>query len=355
MKTCFILLLLLATNVFSQSLEDGLYAKFETSKGDFIVRLEHDKAPLTVANFVALAEGKKTRLNQLTEKPYYDGLIFHRVIKDFMVQAGCPKGDGSGGPGYSFFDEFEPSLRHSEPGILSMANSGPNTNGSQFFITHKATPWLDNKHSIFGKVISGFEVIDSIANVAKGTADKPLENVVIRHLAIIRIGLNFKNYDPSAKFDAIYVNKLAFEDSIKAKLEKIAAMTQDEYKKFMFAEVKKTYHHAKQSPSGLVYIISDKGTPQKVVKGQLVSMHYTGKLTDGKKFDCSKDRNQPMEFKFKEQSMIAGFEEGVSLIGKGGKATIIIPYFNAYGPQGRPGVIPPYSDLVFEIELLDIK
>lgn len=155
-------------------LPEGLYAKLQTSKGDIICKLEFEKVPLTVCNFVGLAEGKlKTSVRN--GKRFYDGLIFHRVIADFMIQGGCPFGNGRGGPGYKFRDEFDSSLRHTGPGILSMANSGPNTNGSQFFITHKATPWLDGKHTVFGKVFQGQDVVNAIRQ-----GDKIIRVTIIR-------------------------------------------------------------------------------------------------------------------------------------------------------------------------------
>lgn len=149
-------------------------AKFETSKGDFTVELFEDKAPITTKNFI-----------DLTNKNVYNGLIFHRVIKDFMIQGGDPKGNGTGGPGYTIPDEFHPDLKHDAVGILSMANAGPNTGGSQFFITLAPTPWLDKKHSVFGKVVSGLDVVKAIGSVKTGAMDKPVENVVIKKITIL--------------------------------------------------------------------------------------------------------------------------------------------------------------------------
>ena len=168
----------------------GTKAIFETSMGSFTVDLLDDMAPKTVANFVGLAEGTTAwtdpKTGQQVNRPFYDGLIFHRVIKDFMIQGGCPLGRGTGGPGYNFEDEFHPQARHDGPGVLSMANSGPNTNGSQFFVTHRATNWLDNKHSVFGKVSQGMDVVDAIASTPCGAQDRPVQDVVLNKVTITR-------------------------------------------------------------------------------------------------------------------------------------------------------------------------
>ncbi len=157
------------------------YALFDTTEGKFKVKLFADLVPKTVENFVTLADGSKTG------KRFYDGLVFHRVIPNFMIQGGCPEGSGRGGPGYKFADEFHPSLRHSKKGILSMANSGPGTNGSQFFITVTATPHLDNKHSVFGEVVEGYDVVEKISKVPRGAQDRPAKDVQIRSVTIERI------------------------------------------------------------------------------------------------------------------------------------------------------------------------
>ncbi|HIB77913.1 MAG TPA: peptidylprolyl isomerase [Flavobacteriales bacterium] len=311
------------------------------------MQLEYEKVPMTVANFVGLIEGNLSIDDTIVyDKPFYDGLKFHRVLADFMIQGGDPKGDGTGGPKHRFADEFDASLTHSGPGILSMANSGPKTNGSQFFITHKATPWLDGKHSVFGHVIAGQDVVNAIEQGDEMTK-----------VRIIRKGRVAKKWKASVQYAAVS-DKIKAEEEIKAaEYAKIAAMSQEEYSDYMLAEVQKEFPDAKRSDSGsgLVYIIENEGTGSKAEKGSGLSVHYKGTFRkSGEQFDASYDRNQPMEFKYLEQRMIPGFEEGLGMVAKGGKAKLIIPYYSAYGAQGRPGTIPPYSDLVFDIEIMDV-
>lgn len=326
-------------------LEAGMYAEFTTTKGVITIQLEFEKTPMTVANFVGLAEGKFVVDDSITyTTPFYDGLKFHRVIPNFMIQGGDPEGNGSGGPKHRFNDEIVEGLTHSGPGILSMANSGPNTNGSQFFITHKETPWLDGKHTVFGHVISGQDVVDAIE-----TGDE------MTQVRIIRVGKVAKKWNATEHFAAVMDKLKADEAAKKAEFDKIAAMSQEEYSEFMYQEVLKTNPTAKKSASGLVYVIENAGGTEKPVKGSALTVHYRGTFRkNGEQFDASYDRGQPMAFKYIEQRMIPGFEEGLAMLGKGGKAKIIIPYYSAYGAQGRPGAIPPYSDLVFELEMVDL-
>lgn len=326
-------------------LEKGLYAEFTTTKGVILIQLEYQKAPMTVANFVGLAEGDfKVDSIEYTTK-FYDGLTFHRVIKDFMIQGGDPDGNGSGGPKHRFYDEFHPDLKHNGPGILSMANSGPATNGSQFFITHKETPWLDNKHSVFGHVIAGQDIVNAIEQ-----GDKMIS------IKIIRKGKEAKKWDATKEFAKVYAAQKEKELMEEKRIEKCAAMSTDEYKTFMFNEVKEKYPNAKQTESGLVYIIENEGEATRPTSGSKVSLHYRGTFrASGNEFDASYNRGAPMDFNYLEQRMIPGFEEGIAMIGKGGKAKLIIPYYAAYGAQGRPGAIPPYSDLVFDIEMMNLS
>ena len=309
--------------------KEGMYAKIKTNKGDIMLELEFEKTPLTVANFVGLAEGKIKNNKKEVGEPYYNGLKFHRVIADFMIQGGCPDGNGMGGPGYQFPDEIHPDLKHSGPGILSMANAGPGTNGSQFFITHKETPWLDGKHTVFGKVTEGQDVVDAIAQ-----DDKIIE------IDIIRKGENAKKFDSKAIFDK-ELEKLEKQAAEKAKKAKEAI---DALKK-----------GAKVTSSGLAYKIIKKGTGAKAEAGKTVSVHYTGKLSNGTKFDSSYDRNQPIEFELGRGRVIKGWDEGISLLNVGSKATFIIPPDLAYGARGAGGVIPPNATLIFDVELVEIK
>lgn len=184
----------------TSTMENGLYAKMITSKGDILINLEFEKTPLTVANFVGLAEGKIENDAKPAGEPYFNGLTFHRVIPNFMIQGGDPMGMGMGGPGYKFKDEFHPDLRHTGPGILSMANAGPGTNGSQFFITVAATPHLDNRHTVFGNVTEGLETALTIANVPRDGRDMPQSPVFIENIEIIRIGEAAEAFDAAATF-----------------------------------------------------------------------------------------------------------------------------------------------------------
>lgn len=321
--------------------EAGIYATFVTSKGDIVIKLEDKKTPMTVANFVGLAEGTMENTAKPLGTPFYDGLKFHRVItkgngdaQDFMVQGGDPQGTGSGGPGYQFPDEFDPSLKHDAPGMLSMANAGPGTNGSQFFITVVPTPWLDGKHSIFGKVISGMDVVNTIK-----------QNDEIKHVKIERIGAEAKAF----KADKSVINAAM----AKAEEKKKAAMVNDkiEFAKF----VKENYPKAITLPSGLAYIMEKTGTGANAKAGDKVSVHYNGTLKDGTKFDNSYDRNEPISFPLGQGMVIPGWEEGIALLNLGAKAKLIIPYWLAYGAEGRAPVIPAKATLIFDTEMMKIE
>jgi len=310
-------------------MQDGIYAKFNTSKGEIFVKLTYDKTPGTVGNFVALAEGKKDNSVKGQGEPYYDGLKFHRVIPDFMIQGGCPLGTGTGDPGYKFDDEFHPELKHDVPGVLSMANAGPGTNGSQFFITHIPTPWLDNKHTVFGHVEAGQEVVDEIS-----------QEDTIDSLEIVRVGDEAENWDANTAFTS-------FES---AKEKRIA-----EERKSQAAELDKVAAGFEETASGLRYTIIQKGNGVKAESGKTVSVHYEGSLLDGQVFDSSYKRNEPIDFQLGIGQVIPGWDEGIALLEVGDKARFVIPSDLAYGNAGAGGVIPPNATLIFDVELMNVN
>ncbi|QBA64681.1 peptidylprolyl isomerase [Muriicola soli] len=310
-------------------MKDGIYAKFNTSKGEILVKLTHDKTPGTVGNFVALAEGDLENKAKPQGTPFYDGLNFHRVIPDFMIQGGCPLGTGTGDPGYKFDDEFHPELKHDRAGVLSMANAGPGSNGSQFFITHNATPWLDNKHTVFGHVSSGQEVVDAIEQ-----GDK------IESLEILRVGEKNKSWNAVEAFRT-------FEGSREKRLA-------DEKEKAE-AEIQKIAAGFEKTESGLRYKLIQEGSGKKPEKGQEVSVHYEGSLPSGQVFDSSYRRKKPITFQLGAGQVIPGWDEGIGLLKVGDKARFVIPSDLAYGSAGAGGVIPPDATLIFEVELMGAK
>ncbi len=325
-----------------EGLKDGLYANIQTTKGNLIVKFEDKKSPVTVANFVGLAEGKIDNKSKAKGVPFYDGTIFHRVIKDFMIQGGDPKGTGMGDPGYKFEDEKN-DLKHTGKGILSMANSGPNTNGSQFFITEIATPWLDGKHTIFGEVVKGDDVIDAIANVEKGAQDKPKTDIVLEKVSIFSKGDEYKGYDAAKTFTE---GKGKIAANNKAMAEKAEA------------EAKKALEDLKAgmqvTESGLYYKITKKTEGKAAKAGDNVQVHYAGKLTNGTEFDSSFKRNEPLEFPVGTGRVIKGWDEGILLLKEGETATLLIPPAMGYGERGAGGVIPPNAWLIFDVELVKV-
>lgn len=337
-----------------EGLDEGLYANFQTSRGNMIVKFEDKKSPVTVANFVGLAEGKIENKAKAKDVPFYDGTIFHRVIENFMIQGGDPKGNGTGDPGYKFDDERN-DLKHDTKGMLSMANSGPNTNGSQFFITQVPTPWLDGRHTIFGKVVNGIEVIDAIANVEKGAQDKPKTDVVLQKVSIFSKGNAYEKYDAAKIFNEgkgkIQENNKAFlakEEAEKKRKEEEFNANQQKLVDQMAAGMQKT-------TSGLYYKIT-KTTEGKAPKaGDVVAVHYAGKLIDGTEFDNSFKRNEPIEFPVGMGRVIKGWDEGILMLKEGETATFLIPSDLAYGTRGAGGVIPPNAWLVFDVEMVKVK
>lgn len=326
---------------------DGIFATISTTKGDIVVVLEYVKTPITVANFISLAEGTNpnVKVERLKGKPFYDGLKFHRVINDFMIQGGDPDGNGSGGPGYAFKDEFVEELKFEKGGVLAMANSGPATNGSQFFITHKDTPWLNGKHTIFGHVVSGMDNVNKI-----------VQDDIMTKITITRKGAAAK------KFDAV---KILAEDVKKQEAKKAEAQKVISQKAAYIAATKAK---ATTTASGLKYVITQKGTGVKGAAGSTIYFHYAGYLEDGNLFDSSMakvakeygkyDPNRDAQkgyqaFPFevgKKDGMIPGFIEALDMMTDGEKAIFFLPSNLAYGERGAGGVIPPNANLIFEIE-----
>ncbi|MFS4469353.1 peptidylprolyl isomerase [Maribacter sp. 2210JD10-5] len=353
-------------------LGDGIFADIKTNKGDIIVKLTPGKTPVTVANFISLAEGENPFVSEKHKgKKYYDGLIFHRVMKDFMIQGGCPLGTGTGNPGYKFMDEFNDSLVHDKKGILSMANSGPDTNGSQFFITHKATPWLNNKHSVFGEVVEGIAVVDSIANIKVAAGNRPVDSVSMKTVEIIRNGKEAKKFDAvkimTEYFDGEEERLAAIE---KEKQEKLAAL--NKIKSDFAATIAKQKETAKTTPSGLKMTLLNKGSEEKPKVGQIINVDYAGYLEDGTMFDTSysevaenygrleeitrmhRGSLVPLNLTYSpDMPMIPGFKEAVLSLNIGDKARFFIPSHLGYGEQGS-GPIPPNANLVFDIEITGV-
>ncbi len=343
-------------------LGDGLFADIHTSKGDIMVKLEDKKTPITVANFISLAEGNSPFVSDsLKGKKYFDGLVFHRVIKDFMIQTGDPTGTGGGNPGYKFMNEIDDSLNFSKPGVLAMANAGPDTNGSQFFITHAATPFLSGKYTAFGHVVEGMDVVDSIANVKTSqdptAKDRPTVDVVMNKVEIIRNGKDAKNYD------AVKVMTNYFAE------EKEKAKDQEKQKADFVAQLAKQKAEAETLPSGLKIYTLEKGDGEKPSVGQKVLVYYAGYLENGDLFDSNMeavaqkygqfnpDRKQgggyepiPMDYG-PDAQLIAGFREGLMTMKIGDKVRLFIPSHLGYGTSGAGNVIPPNSDLVFDLEI----
>ena len=308
---------------------NGLFATLSTSKGEIKIQLEFEKTPGTVGNFVGLSLGLISNSIKPLGEAYYNGLKFHRVINDFMIQAGCPLGTGTGDPGYKFDDEFHNELKHDRPGVISMANAGPSTNGSQYIITHVETPWLDNKHTVFGNVIDGMDVVNSIS-----------QNDEIISIKINAVG------DKAKAFDAAK----AFEDFNKSKADRIKKEKENELK--MLKDLSKGFS---KTSSGLLYKFEKENNSHKPSNGNKVKVHYKGMLLDGTVFDSSFKRNQPIEFTLGVGQVIKGWDEGISLLGIGDKASFIIPSDLAYGASGAGGVIPPNATLIFEVELISAE
>jgi peptidyl-prolyl cis-trans isomerase A (cyclophilin A) len=327
--------------------DDGIYAVFETDSGKFICKFYEDKAPVTVANFVGLAEGKieftKPGTNEKVKKNFYDGLTFHRIIDGFMIQGGDPMGSGMGGPGYKFIDEFDSSLRFDGEGLLAMANSGPETNGSQFFITLVPTPHLNDKHTIFGKVVSGMDVVKKIALTKVDNNARPYKDVYMNKVSIVRVGDKAKAFDP--------VKEFAKQDEFLKKKEVEKEVKMNEFLKSIGVDITKII----TTKTGLKYFIKKEGTGEIPKKGQKIVAHYAGYLYNGKKFDSSYDRNEPFETEIGVGRVIKGWDDAFLEMKEGEKRVLILPYNLAYGERGYPPVIPAKATLIFDVELIKVK
>ena len=362
-KLSFLFLLLTLSFASCQEkypdLKEGIYAEFVTNKGTFVAKLKNETAPLTVANFVALAEGTNGMVDSIYKgKRFFDNLTFHRVIKDFMIQGGDPKGDGTGSPGYAFPDEINDTIHFDRKGLLAMANSGPETNGSQFFITLKETPWLNGRHTIFGEIVEGQDVVDAIGNLeTEKPGDKPVQPVIIEKVNIIKKG--------KVKVPYFTEEMGKIEKERKEKEERVNKIANDKAQ-----ELKAIKAKADSLPSGVKIYFNTKGEGPQPKIGDQVATNYAGYLEDGHLFDSNiydvakkfenvnEMRNAagqyaPMPTEYSNEArVIPGFREGLLLMKVGDKATLFIPSHLAYGPRGIPGVIPPDADLIFELEIV---
>mgnify|MGYP001220473510 FL=1 len=356
LKKYFLIILIInfSCNMSQKNNNDTIYASIETSKGIIKTQLFFNLSPVTVANFISLAEGENKEVSdQYKGKKYYNGITFHRVIPDFMIQGGDPTGTGSGSPGYNFKDEFVDELKHDSAGILSMANAGPGTNGSQFFITHKETPWLDGAHTVFGNVVEGQDIVDKIE-----------QGDSIINIEIIRQGNSAK------KFNAPKIFTNHFKEEEKRKKEKEKAL--EKLKK----DVSKIHSDLKEksteTETGLKFFINEKGDGDMVDENKVILTHYAVYFEDGnlldtsileiaEKFNMFDNRRaqaggySPIEAKVgAKDMMIQGFKEGLKLLKTGDKATLFLPYYLAYGETESRG-IPAKSNLIFEVEIVDQK
>ena len=312
------------------NLEDCMYAKINTTKGEILIQLEYEKTPLTVANFVALAEGTMENKKKDLGTPYYDGLKFHRVIADFMVQGGCPEGSGMGDPGYKFADEFHPELKHDKGGVLSMANSGPGTNGSQFFITHKETPWLDGKHSVFGFVVDGMDVVNLIK-----------QGDTLESISIERIG------DEANRFIA---NEESFSNYIALANEKIIAkqaLRQIDFENY----ANSTYPDAYKNESGYFTVINKQGDGNLVSNGQIVSVDIALKANSGQ---VMREAGSPIKFTLGSGDIISIIDSNVIEMSIGESRTILAPYEYVFG-EAPSGNIPQDSFIIFDLVLISVE
>ena len=345
-----------------KDLGDGLFADIETTKGHIVVKLNYKEVPITVANFVTLAEGKNNFVKvEYKGKPFYNGTIFHRVIDGFMIQGGDPTGTGMGDPGYRFEDEFVPSLKHNKKGILSMANSGPNTNGSQFFITQVPTPHLDGRHTVFGETVKGEEVIDAIAKAPRNGQDRPNEDIKIKNITIVANGKDAEKFDAVKVFDSYFKSVAEREKEKEERVKRASA-------KFL-EEIKVQEPQAKVLPSGVKIFTINNGEGKQPKQTEFAMVNYAGYLRNGALFDSNikeveesygkyqamreqQNGYQPIPFPYTPSAqLIPGFKEALLTMKVGDKIRVFIPATLGYGEAGAGDVIPPNSDLIFDIEI----
>ena len=345
-----------------KDLGDGLFADIETTKGHIVVKLNYKEVPTTVANFVTLAEGKNNFVKvEYKGKPFYNGTIFHRVIDGFMIQGGDPTGTGMGDPGYRFEDEFVPSLKHSKKGILSMANSGPNTNGSQFFITQVPTPHLDGRHTVFGETVKGEEVIDAIAKAPRNGQNRPNEDIKIKNITIVANGKDAQKFDAVKVFDNYFKSVAEREKEKEERVKRASA-------KFL-EEIKVQEPQAKVLPSGVKIFTINNGEGKQPKQTEFAMVNYAGYLRNGALFDSNikeveesygkyqamreqQNGYQPIPFPYTPSAqLIPGFKEALLTMKVGDKIRVFIPATLGYGEAGAGDVIPPNSDLIFDIEI----
>lgn len=345
-----------------KDLGDGLFADIETTKGHIVVKLNYKEVPTTVANFVTLAEGKNNFVKvEYKGKPFYNGTIFHRVIDGFMIQGGDPTGTGMGDPGYRFEDEFVPSLKHSKKGILSMANSGPNTNGSQFFITQVPTPHLDGRHTVFGETVKGEEVIDAIAKAPRNGQDRPNEDIKIKNITIVANGKDAEKFDAVKVFDSYFKSVAEREKEKEERVKRASA-------KFL-EEIKVQEPQAKVLPSGVKIFTINNSEGKQPKQTEFAMVNYAGYLRNGALFDSNikeveesygkyqamreqQNGYQPIPFPYTPSAqLIPGFKEALLTMKVGDKIRVFIPATLGYGEAGAGDVIPPNSDLIFDIEI----
>jgi peptidylprolyl isomerase len=316
-----------------QELDKGIYAQIVTERGEIIAELTYKKTPLTVRNFVGLAEGTIAHSRDESDA-FYDGLTFHRVVEDFVIQGGDPQGDGTGGPGYQIPDEFDPSLRHDAAGVLSMANRGPDTGGSQFFITLGPAPWLDDEHSVFGRVVRGMDVVRSIE-----------EGDRIESVNIVRVGAEAKAFE---------TDQQAFDEAL-AEARAAEARQQVQAVERQKQQIRSSFPNATKSDSGIYYVIRTEGDGPRPQEGDTVAVHYTGSLLNGMPFESTENREEPVRFTVGRGRVIPGWDRVLMDMREGGSRIAIVPPDLGFGASGARGLIPPHAYLVFDVQLIAVN